>query len=241
MEDKQNFSYLGCVAKISVQIGNVAAAVPALEQMVSLKNTWIDGYVDIGHAFYKQADYENALINYMKALRIGNLSGQEVTDQLLYQRAGHCYINLEKWEDAKVMFLMCAEDYKTAFSHFFLGIACYNLGAYEEAERVISLVNYLDPSNSEAWAYLALVLLKRDNPPLNAAYQTMNESFKLGVTNASLMLEVATAWYDLGCMQHVLETLQSLLRSKMTMTTMPDKLRMMKQIGARLQEVTASD
>ncbi len=54
------------------------------------------------------------------------------------------------------MFLMCAEDFKTAFSHFHLGVACYNLEEYDEAERVLSLVNYLDPSNAETWAYLAL-------------------------------------------------------------------------------------
>ena len=41
---------------------------------------------------------------------------------------------------------------------------------YDEAERVLSLVNYMDPSNAETWAYLALVLLKKDEPPINAAY-----------------------------------------------------------------------
>ena len=90
------------------------------------------------------------------------MTQQEIKDQLVYQRAGHVYNQLGKWEDAKVMFLMCAEDYKTAFSHFNLGVACYNLGEYEEAERVLSLVNYMDPSNAETWAYLALVLLRKD-------------------------------------------------------------------------------
>ena len=151
-------------------MGNVSAAIPALNQMLEIKNTWLEGYIEIGHAQYKQGDYEKALEAYLKAIRIANLSGQEVKDQLVFQRAGHIYIKLEKWEDAKVMFLMCAEDYKTAFSHFNLGVACYNLGEYEEAERVLGLVNYLDPTNADTWAYLALVLLKKDNPPLNAAY-----------------------------------------------------------------------
>lgn len=52
VEDKQNFNYLGCVAKISVQLGNVQASVPALEQMISLKNTWLEGYIEIGHSLY---------------------------------------------------------------------------------------------------------------------------------------------------------------------------------------------
>ena len=170
VEDKQNFNYLGCVAKISIQLGNVQAAVPALEQMINLKNTWLEGYIEIGHSLYLQGDYEQALQYYMRAIRVANLSGQDVKDQLLFQRAGHCYNKLDRWEDAKVMFLMCSEDFKTAFAHFHLGVACYNLGGYVEAEKVLSLVNYLDPSNADAWAYLALVLLKKEDPPLNAAY-----------------------------------------------------------------------
>ena len=118
---------------------------------------------------------------------------------MVFQRAGHLYIQVEKWEDAKVMFLMCAEDYKTAFSHFNLGVACYHLGEYDEAERVLSLVNYMDPTNAETWAYLALVLLKKDDPPLNAAYQTMNEAVKLGLSNGDVMMEITLSWLDLGC------------------------------------------
>lgn len=105
------------------------------------------------------------------------------------------------------MFMICSEDFKTAFAHFYLGVACYNLGEFTEAEQVLSLVNYLDPSNAEAWAYLALVLLKRDDPPLNAAYQTMNESIKLGISNTDVLHEIAISWLELGQMKQVLEAL----------------------------------
>jgi len=80
VEDKQNFNYLGCVAKISIQVGNVSAAVPALEQMLELKNTWLEGYIEIGHAHYKQGDCERALESYLKAIRIANLTQQEIKD-----------------------------------------------------------------------------------------------------------------------------------------------------------------
>ena len=56
----------------------------------------------------------------------------------------------------------------------------------------------MDPSNAETWAYLALVLLKKDEPPINAAYQTMNEAVKLGLSNAQVMQDIATAWLELG-------------------------------------------
>lgn len=84
VEDMQNFNYLGCVAKISVQQGNLAAAIPALEQMLELKNTWLDGYIQIGNAYFKQGESEKALQAYLKAIRVSNLTGQEISDQLVF-------------------------------------------------------------------------------------------------------------------------------------------------------------
>lgn len=75
VEDKTNFNYLGCVAKISMQMGNSQNAVPALQQMIDLKNTWLEGYIEIGHALYRQGQNEQALQYYLKAIRIANLTG----------------------------------------------------------------------------------------------------------------------------------------------------------------------
>jgi hypothetical protein len=38
----------------------------------------------MGHALYRLADYEKALQQYLKAIRVSNLTGQEVSDQLVY-------------------------------------------------------------------------------------------------------------------------------------------------------------
>ena len=136
---------------------------------------------------------------------------------------------------------MCAEDYKTAFSHFNLGVACYYLGEHDEAEKVLSLVNYMDPSNPETWAYLALVLLKKDDPPLNAAYQTMNEAVKLELANGEVMHEIALSWLDLGCYKQVLEALESTIRIKATNCNNVEKSRFLKQCGLKLKGKTAED
>jgi len=74
VEDKQNFNYLGCLAKISSQMGNVSAAIPALEQMLELKNTWLEGYIEIGHAHFKEGEPDRALQAYLKAIRVANLT-----------------------------------------------------------------------------------------------------------------------------------------------------------------------
>ena len=59
------------------------------------------------------------------------------------------------------MFLMCAEQFKTLFSFFNLGVANYNLGLYDEAEKVLAIVNLMDSSNALTWAYLSLSLLQK--------------------------------------------------------------------------------
>ena len=173
MDNKDHFKYLGCLARVKIQEGNPDTAIDDLEAMVKMVPTWLQGYIEIGHAHYKmnqQKNNEAALNSYMKAIRIGNLSNQEIKDQLVYQRAGDLYIKEQRWEDARVMFLMCSEEYKTSFAVFNLGVASYHLGEYDEAEKVLSLSNYMDPTHAPTWAYISLTLLKKPDAPLFAAY-----------------------------------------------------------------------
>ena len=81
------------------------------------------------------------------------------------------------------MFLMCSEQFKTSFSYFNLGVASYNLGLFEEAEKVLGVVNFMDASNTLTWAYLTLTVLHKQSPPINAAFETMNEALKLGLSD----------------------------------------------------------
>ena len=57
------------------------------------------------------------------------------------------------------MFLLSAEDFKTAYSYCSLGVASYHLGHLMEAERVLGIANSLDCGRAETWGYLTLVLL----------------------------------------------------------------------------------
>ena len=72
-------------------------------------------------------------------------------------------------------------------------MASYNLGLYDEAERVLAIVNLMDSSNSLTWAYLALSLLKKNSPPINSAYQCINEAFKLGISDAQILQTIFEA------------------------------------------------
>ena len=92
---------------------------------------------------------------------------------------------------------MCASNYQTAFSFMNLGIACLYLEEYENAEKVLTRANILDTSNSATWGYLTLTQLK-NGPRINNAFQALKESIRLNIDNSKLMLEIATAFGELG-------------------------------------------
>lgn len=89
------------------------------------------------------------------------------------------------------MFLVAAEECRSAFSYFNLGCASYHLGHLQEAENVLGLANSLDSSRAETWGYLCLVLLRKETPEFNAAYQAMNESFKQGLSDTSILSDIS--------------------------------------------------
>lgn len=91
------------------------------------------------------------------------------------------------------MFHMCSEQFKTSYSYFNLGVACYKLGRFNEAEKVLGVVNFMDSSNTLTWAYLTLSLLNKYTPPINAAFETMNEALKLGLSDRGLLEEIFDA------------------------------------------------
>lgn len=96
------------------------------------------------------------------------------------------------------MFLMCSDQYKTSYSYYNLGVASYNLGLFDEAEKVLGVVNFMDSSNTLTWAYLTLSLLNKKEPPINAAFETMNEALKLGLSDAVLLREIFDACLKVG-------------------------------------------
>lgn len=114
------------------------------------------------------------------------------------------------WEDARVMFMMCASDYGKAFSYFNLGVADFNLGLMDEAEKMLAHVNYMDPNHAETWAYLTLVLLKKTPAKVNAAYQCMNEAFKLGLKNPMLSQHIFYEWVQIESAKGASEALEHL-------------------------------
>ena len=74
VEDKMNFSYLECCAKVKILQGRLGEEIELLEQMLEIDATWLEGYILIGHSCYKRGQLEEALAKYLKAIRVANLT-----------------------------------------------------------------------------------------------------------------------------------------------------------------------
>ena len=108
--NQSTFEYFECQAQIAIITKNWSEAERFLTHLVDLDGKWVYGFEQLGHISFKQESHSQALQFYLKAIRVASLTGQEVTDKLVYQRAGDCYARKKAWEDARVMFLLAAED-----------------------------------------------------------------------------------------------------------------------------------
>lgn len=151
---------------------NLEKAIAALDEIIEINPISVTSLSDAGHCHFKLGNKELARKMYEKAIRTANLClDTKVEDELVFLRCGIIYNSLEMWEDGRVMFLMCAgEENKKSYAYFNLGVADYNLGLVDEAEKMFSHCNFMNPRNSETWIYLALTLLKKSTPEINAAY-----------------------------------------------------------------------
>ena len=133
-----------CFAKAKVASQDYDGASQDLDQLIQQDPDLTEAYVLYGHCQWLLRNFEPAHEAYVKAIRLSNMARTELKDKLLYQRLGGIFISMKKWNDAKVLFEICAEKYQTAYSYMNLGISCLNLEDYENAEKVLQKANVLD-------------------------------------------------------------------------------------------------
>jgi len=152
-----------------MQLQKVNEAAQHLHHLFTEVDTELtDAMILYGHCKFISNKREEALEAYYKAIRVLNLQGKQVSDPLVHQRIGAILIKQRKWQDAKVIVDMCANNYETAFSYMNLGVACLYLGDFEDAEKVLKKANILDTQNANVWGYLSLVMLRSGNRVFNA-------------------------------------------------------------------------
>jgi tetratricopeptide (TPR) repeat protein len=88
VEDKGTFEFLQCQAEIYSLQKQHHEAIQCYHTLSEMDAKWIQAYINCGHEFLYLRSNQEALNQYLKAIRIANLSGQELQDPLLFQRAG---------------------------------------------------------------------------------------------------------------------------------------------------------
>ena len=174
-----------------------------------------DAYIQYGHCKFMLEKYDEALESYYKAIRVSNLKREEMSDSLLLQRLGGILIQKKKWEDAKVIFEMCANKYENAYSYLNLGIACCYLGNYQDAENLLKKANILDTSNADVWGYMTLVMLN-NGPRIYNAYQSKKQAIALLIHNNDLMYDVSLGFAKQGWIETARKTLEYTLLTRAT-------------------------
>ena len=72
----------------------------------------------------------------------------------IYLKLGYTYLNRKSWEDAKKIFeKACEHKYNCSIAWEGLGIACINLGLYEEAEEALNLTKIYNPLTKSTGEY----------------------------------------------------------------------------------------
>lgn len=196
-----------------LQLNYQEAAADLHRIFTEIDQTETDAYIQYGHCKFLLGEYEEAKIAFYQAIRIFNLKGEKLQDSLVHQRIGAILISQKKWEDAKVMFEMCADNYETAFSYMNLGIACLYLKQYNDAESVLQRANILDTTNSNVWGYMTLAMIK-NGKRLNNAFQSLKEAMRLGIDNSELILDIASSFAAEGKHETATKSLEYALTTR---------------------------
>jgi len=109
----------------------------------------VEAYISLGHQYYQEKNWQEALLNYQKAIEI------DPNSPLIYYQIGDIYQNLKQWENAIAAFQQeITINPNLSWSYFFMGNSLIQLRLWKPA--IDAYLNALKLKPDFVWSYYSL-------------------------------------------------------------------------------------
>ncbi|XP_076387929.1 cilia- and flagella-associated protein 70 isoform X2 [Megachile rotundata] len=139
----------------------------------------------MGHCYLKMGDEEKAVEYYDFACM---LFDRPEMAHLVEIRLGYHHYNVDKFDSAKKMFLNACKASPTSHTWLGVGMCCYELEQFKEAEMALTEANLIDNSNPDTWGYLCLLNMTLER--YDEFVQCYAEMIKNNLKNKKLWLRI---------------------------------------------------
>ncbi|XP_061436995.1 cilia- and flagella-associated protein 70 isoform X1 [Lethenteron reissneri] len=154
---RESGRYCTALARLFMLRGEVKEAEVALRDAVRLDHQDPDGWAQLGHVCLLTGRVDEAKDHYQRTL---SFTSDASDTRAVLMRLASIYTRDTQFEEAKEAYLRACKLSPSCLSWLGVAISCYRLGELTEAEDALAEANFLNNSNAEVWAYLALVCLQ---------------------------------------------------------------------------------
>lgn len=124
------------------------------------KHASFSEYAKLGELYFEKQDYENAIINYQKAL---NLSTEKITQSVLYEKLAITYLKLNNYDNALTSAQLAQKLSPTPEGLTLVANIHYQTGNYSQAKTLLRKSINKNPKTYDAYKILYNIYLIEKN------------------------------------------------------------------------------